>query len=252
MRGRHSRNGALTAIKTRKRFHAQDESCGVRNVADITFHSMADSAYLWTAMLVADEKGVSYDVAELVYRSPEHLKLHPFGKMPVMQHGENFIYESLAITHYIDRAFAGPALQPSDALGQADMLRWISIVNAYVFPIMNRFTKERLVRPAWGFEPDIAFIESAKEPLAMQVGLIEDSVTRHRFLVGNTLTLADCFLLPHLLFFRQTKEGEALLANAPATRDWLSRMNSRPSFETSPMRAFSFFRYQEPPSTRVT
>ena len=110
-------------------------------MADITFLSMPDSAYLWTAMLVADEKGVSYDVAELVYRSPEHLKLHPFGKMPVMQHGKHFIYESLAITYYIDRAFAGPALQPSDALGQADMLRWISIVNSYVFPIMKSLHK---------------------------------------------------------------------------------------------------------------
>jgi len=249
MRGRHGWNAALTAIKTRTRFHAQDVTCGVRNMTDITFHSMADSAYLWTAMLVADEKGVSYDVAELVYRSPEHLKLHPFGKMPVMQHGENFIYESLAITHYIDRAFAGPALQPTDALGQADMLRWISIVNAYVFPIMNRFTKERLVRPAWGFEPDIAFIESAREPLALQVGLIEATVKHHRYLVGDTLTLADCFLLPHLLFFRQTKEGEALLSNAAAVRDWLARMIARPSFEKNPMRAFEFFstRNRHPP-----
>jgi glutathione S-transferase len=134
MRHRRGWNVALIAIKTGKGFHARDVSGGAGNVADITFHSMADSAYLWTAMLAADEKGVSYNVTELVYRSPEHLKLHPFGKMPVMQHGEIFIYESLAITHYIDRAFAGPALQPLDALGQADMLRWISIVNAYVFP----------------------------------------------------------------------------------------------------------------------
>lgn len=249
MRGGQGWIAALTAIKTRKHFHAQDESCGVRTVADITFHSMADSAYLWTAMLVADEKGVSYDVAELVYRSPEHLKLHPFGKMPVMQHAENVLYESLAITHYIDRAFAGPALQPSDALGQANMLRWISIVNAYVFPIMNRFTKERLVRPAWGFEPDVAFIESAKEPLALQISLIEDSVKRHHFLVDNTLTLADCFLLPHLLFFGRTEEGEALLSSAAAVRDWLARMIERPSFEKSPMRAFEFFstRNRHPP-----
>jgi glutathione S-transferase len=106
---------------------------------------------------------------------------------------------------------------------------------------MNRFTKERLVRPAWGFEPDIAFIESAKEPLALQVGLIEESVERHHFLAGNALTLADCFLLPHLLFFGRTEEGEALLNSAPAVRDWLARMIARPSFEKSPMRAFTFF-----------
>jgi len=32
-------------------------------VADIVFHSMEEGAYLWTVMHVADEKGVSYDLA---------------------------------------------------------------------------------------------------------------------------------------------------------------------------------------------
>ena len=48
-------------------------------MATITFRSMADSAYLWTAMHVADEKGVDYDLAPLAYGSEEHLRLHPFG-----------------------------------------------------------------------------------------------------------------------------------------------------------------------------
>lgn len=126
-------------------------------MATITFHSMADSAYLWTAMQAADEKGVEFDLAPLVLGSEAHLRLNPFGKMPVLQHGDVVLYETLAITHYIDRAFEGPPLQPAAPLPQAQMLRWISIVNAYVFPIMNRFVKERLVRPAWGFEADQTF-----------------------------------------------------------------------------------------------
>ena len=110
-------------------------------MATITFHSMADSAYLWTAMLAADEKGVDFDLVPLALHSEEHLRLHPFGKMPVLQHGDVFLYETLAITHYIDRAFNGPPLQPADALGQAEVLRWIGIVNGYVFPVMTRFVK---------------------------------------------------------------------------------------------------------------
>ena len=89
-------------------------------MAEITFHSMEDSAYLWTVMHVADEKGVPYDFEPLAYRSPEHLALHPFGKMPILQHGDYILYESPAIAHHIDRAFAGPALRPSDARGQAE------------------------------------------------------------------------------------------------------------------------------------
>lgn len=204
-------------------------------MAQVTFRSMADSAYLWTAMHVADEKGISYELVPLKYRSGEHLKLHPFGKMPVMQHGDFVLYETTAIAHYLDRAFPGPALQPIGARAQAEMIRWISIVNSYVFPIMNRFTKERLVKEAWGVEPDQAFLASAREPLALQLRLIDEAVTRTTFIAGNALTLADSFLLPHLLFFSITPEGTALLAEKPATVAWLARMRERPSFRANIM-----------------
>jgi len=205
-------------------------------MATITFHSMADSAYLWTAMQVADEKGVDFDLVPLVLGSEEHLRLHPFGKMPVLQHGDFFLYETLAITHYIDRAFEGPPLQPADALHQAEVLRWVSIVNAYVFPVMNRFVKERLVRPAFGFEPDAAFLDSARDPLRKQMRLIGNAVGKDGCLVGDRLTLADCFLLPHLLFFGHTPEGSALLQQAPEVAAWLKRMTDRPSYAGSAMR----------------
>ncbi len=201
----------------------------------IIFHSMPDSAYLWTAMQVAEEKGVAFEHKTLELYGPEHLKLQPFAKMPILQHGDRFLYETLAITHYIDRAFAGPPLQPLDAYGQADMLRWVSIVNSYIYPVMNRFTKERIVRPAWGVEPDDAFVASAREPLKTQMRVIEDALQRSRFLTGDHLTIADCFLLPHLLFFGLTPEGRAFLSKAPATANWLERIQARASFQAGPM-----------------
>lgn len=219
-------------------------------MATITFHSMADSAYLWTAMHAADEKGVDYELASLVLGSPEHLALHPFGKMPVLQHGDVFLHETLAITHYIDRAFAGPPLQPADPLAQAQVLRWVSIVNAYVFPTMNRFVKERLVRPAWGFESDREFLAAAHDPLALQMRLIGESVAGG-YLAGEELTLADSFLFPHLLFFSCTPEGAALIERTPTTADWLARMQSRRSYATSPMSgALEMFRQMPVPEER--
>jgi glutathione S-transferase len=199
-------------------------------MADIIFHSMAESAYLWTVMHVADEKGVPYELKPLAYLSAEHLALHPFGKMPVMQHGDYYLYESIAIAHYIDRAFDGPPQQPSSPRAEAHMLRWISVVNSYVFPIMNRFMKERLVRTLWGAEPDHAFIASAREPLMLQMRLISEALSATAFLAGEALTLADSFLLPQLLFFGRTPEGAAMLAKAPGASAWLARMLERQSY----------------------
>ncbi|MDO8900853.1 MAG: glutathione S-transferase family protein [Phenylobacterium sp.] len=211
-------------------------------MATLIFHSMAASAYLWTAMMAADEKGVDHELSLLTLGSETHLRLHPFGKMPVMQHGQVILYETQAITHYIDRAFDGPPLQPADPLGQAETLRWVSLINAYVFPVMNRFMKERLVRPAWGFEPDQAFLETARDPLRLQIRLIGEAVEGQGFLVGDRLTLADAFLLPHLLFFGRTPEGAALLDATPAARRWLDRMMARESYVGSAMAiAYSAF-----------
>jgi glutathione S-transferase len=210
-------------------------------MADIIFHSMPDSAYLWTAMHVADEKGVTWELNPLVYRSAEHLKLHPFGKMPVMQHGAFFLYETIAIAHYLDEAFSGPALQPQGARARAEMLRWIGIVNSYVFPTMNRFMKERLVKGAFGLEPDAEFLAAAQEPLKLQMRLIDEQLTRAPFLAGNWPTLADSFLLPDLLFFAITAEGRVALSKAKGAADWLERMKTRPSYQKSPMRtAYEF------------
>jgi len=101
---------------------------------------------------------------------------------------------------------------------------------------MNRFVKERLVRPAFGFDPDQAFLASARDPLLAQMRLIGEAARRQGYLVGDRLTLADCFLLPHLLFFGHTPEGRALLQQSPDVAAWLARMTDRPSYAGSAMR----------------
>ena len=108
---------------------------------------------------------------------------------------------------------------------------------------MNRFVKERLVRPAWGFDADHAFLQSARGPLLALIGEIGGAVGENGYLVGDRLTLADPFLLPHLLFFGRTPEGAALLADAPQVAGWLTRMMERPSYVGSDMRrAYEAFR----------
>ena len=87
-----------------------------------------------------------------------------------------------------------------------------------------------------GFEPNREFIAGARESLELQVRLIEESLTGSRFLVGKDLTIADSFLLPHLLFFGRTPEGREMLARAPAATAWLGRLCERESFAKSPMR----------------
>jgi glutathione S-transferase len=205
-------------------------------MAEIIIHTNVWSPYGWTARHVAAEKGVSSSLAPVDTASPEYRRLHPFGKMPVMTHGERVVYETLAIAHYIDRAFPGPALQPPDVVAQSEVLRWISVVNAYLHPVMNGLVKERTAG-SWRIDgPNEAAIAAFRGPLPLQMTLIDAAVTPHPFLVGDAVTLADSFLLPQLHFVGLTPEGSETLAALPAARAWLERMCARPSFAaTNPL-----------------
>jgi glutathione S-transferase len=200
-------------------------------VSTVIFHSQPQSVYLWTASLVAAEKGVAWSVNVIEPGSEAHRRLHPFAKSPVLQHGAVLLYETAAIAHYIDRTFDGPALQPGDVLGEAECMRWVSLVNAYMFATMtNGLAKQRLLVPMQGGTPDEVLIANAAAQFAEQLALIAKELRRHDFLTGNDISIADCFLFPHLHLASMTPEGQAGLKQAKLAAQWLERMRARPSF----------------------
>jgi glutathione S-transferase len=46
---------------------------------------------------------------------------HRFGKIPAFEHAGFRLYETGAITRYVDEAFPGPRLQPDDPRDRARM-----------------------------------------------------------------------------------------------------------------------------------
>jgi len=96
------------------------------------------SNYVWTVRIAAAEKGVPYKFTPLAPHSAEVGAIHPFGKIPVMRHGDLELFESKAICTYIDRTFDGPPLMPADARGAALVEQWISSVNTTIDPTCVR------------------------------------------------------------------------------------------------------------------
>ncbi len=74
------------------------------------------STYTRVVRMVCEEKGIEYVLKEAELGAPEIFAIHPFGKMPVMRHGDVELFESKAIAAYLDRRFPGPTVFPSDPL----------------------------------------------------------------------------------------------------------------------------------------
>ena len=80
-------------------------------------YGLERSVYTRIARLALEEKGVAYTLHETEIFGPggvpaEHLARHPFGRIPVLEHGDFQLSETASITRYVDEGCRGPALQP--------------------------------------------------------------------------------------------------------------------------------------------
>src|SRR5688572_11694443 len=102
----------------------------------VQLYGLARSVYTRMARLALEEKGVAYTLHEVEIFGPDavpaaHWVRHPFGRIPAFEHGAFELYETGAITRYVDEAFEGPALQPRDAAERARVNQIVGLLDAY-------------------------------------------------------------------------------------------------------------------------
>ena len=175
------------------------------------------SNYVWVCRIALAEKGVPYKLNPVMPHSPEVDAIHPFGKIPVMRHGEVELCESRAICWYIDNTFDGPKLVPADRARAAQVEQWISIVNTHIDPVWLRQYMRAYVFPKTADgSPERDTIVAALPKMEEQFAVMDRAVAKTGHLVGDTFTLADVNFIPLLYYMGTRPESSALLARMPA------------------------------------
>jgi glutathione S-transferase len=196
--------------------------------------SIPGSPYGRAVLMALEEKGARYrllPVAPQQLRSPAHLQHHPFGRVPVLEHGEFRLFETQAILRYLERVLPQPSLSPSEPCALARMDQLMNVNDWYLFNgVGNVIAFQRVVAPRLMRRlPDEAAIAAAL-PRAQQVlSVLAAALGSQGFFTGETLTLADLLLAPQLDMLAQTPEWPALCAPHPLLGSWLARMQARPS-----------------------
>src|SRR5947209_18893732 len=105
-------------------------------MSDVTDYGFPRSTFVKVVRLILTEKGADYHFhdTETEMYLPVHLERHPFGRVPVLRHGDFMVYETSAIAAYVDEVLPGPKLTPTDARARARMNQWISNLNCYFYP----------------------------------------------------------------------------------------------------------------------
>lgn len=194
----------------------------------ITIYGPPYSSYVQSVRMLCRRKGITHELSlggapDIAgFRRDINPGLHPFNKVPVLDHGELRLYETNAILHYLDEAFPGPAHVPEDPLSRARMAQWMSVAHAYVDPPIIR----GLVLPAYraaqageDFDPGAQPAALAAARAAMRV--LDDQLVGKAFLVGE-ISLADLLLAPMLRYARRIPALAAELAAREELERWLA------------------------------
>jgi glutathione S-transferase len=189
------------------------------------------STYTRVACMVCEEKGIEYVLTERPLHAPEIRAIHPFGKMPVLRHGDVELFESKAIATYLDRSFPAPFVFPSDPHLAALTEQWVSLVNTVIDRTLIRTYLFAYIAPKTADgAPDREAIAAVMPALREHIGVLDKAVAKTGHLVGEQFTFADINLLPILHRVGQAPEGAEALANATHLARYYDRHAARPSF----------------------
>jgi glutathione S-transferase len=192
------------------------------------------SVYVRIVQLTLAAKGVDYELVPVDVFSADgvpawYLEHQPFGRIPAFEHDGFCLFETTAITRYVDEAFAGPALQPADVRRRATMNQIIGMLDAYAYRAMVwDVYVERVDKPTEGKVSDEALIGAGMEKSKTCLAALSRLKTPGDWLLGDQLTLADLHAAPMFGYFVKAPEGHAALAGYPALSRWWERAAKLP------------------------
>lgn len=202
-------------------------------MATLEIIGVPQSTYVRVVRIAAEEKGAAYEVTPVGPHTPDVDAISPFGRIPVMRHGGVTLCEARAIVEYIDGAFPGPRLAPSDAVARAKVEQWISLINTgYDRALVRDYLLPYVFPGTPDGKPDRARIDAAAPEMQKRLRELDRAVASG-FLVGDSFTMADAFLIPILHYLQQMPESGAVMKESRGLTSYMERHRTRASVETT-------------------
>lgn len=168
-------------------------------------YSYYRSSASYRIRIILNVKGLSWDyVPVMLHRGEQqgarYKALNPIGFVPLLECDDGVLAQSPAIAEYLEERHPSPSLLPDSASARAQVREMQHLVGCDIHPLQNLrvlnylrkiFSQDEVEIQAWcrhwigeGF--------TALETLARKRS------TQGRFCVGDTLSLADVWLIPQL------------------------------------------------------
>ncbi|MGH6761954.1 MAG: glutathione S-transferase family protein [Phyllobacterium sp.] len=169
---------------------------------------------------------VHVDLGKGEQSAPDYVAMNPNCKVPVLQDGDRYLWESNAIMCYLaDKA--GSDLWPKDER-QIDVIRWLSWDSEHFTHYAGTLYFEYIIKQHFGMgAPDAAEVEAATRSLRRFATVLNDHLHGRQYLVGDRLSVADFAVAITLPY---AEKAHIPIEDFPEIVRWHDRLNSLPAW----------------------
>jgi glutathione S-transferase len=214
---------ALSVSKT-----SREQKLLKRRTEMLKLYDFKSSPNCQRVKVVLEEKKIPYETVNIDLRAgaqktPDYLKINPYGKVPAIADGDTVLYESCVINEYLDEKYPSPRLMPSDPAARAKARLLVDFGLTQMDPV---YTKLRMEMTKDEKDRNQETINAAKEDIKKRLQRLEQELGDKEYLMGD-FSLVDADLIPR--FTRLEGFGVLPDASLPRLGKYLQRMKERPS-----------------------
>lgn len=193
---------------------------------ELRIYGDSRSGNCYKLQLLCSAMDIRYDWQEVDIlagdtRTAEFLSMNANGKIPLLELPDGrYLAESNAILCYLAD---GGEFFGHDAFSRAEILQWMFFEQYSHEPFIA--TSRFIIRYLGNPPERRADLMQKKEGGIAALGVMEQQLSKHEFMVGDQFTIADIALFAYT---HVADEGGFDLAGFPAILDWIERVSSRP------------------------
>jgi len=180
------------------------------------------------ALYVLEEVGADFefhfvDLAKGENRTAEFADKTPIGKVPVLEHDGEYLFESGAICRYVANV-TDSSLYPADKMQRARVDQWMDFFACHLGHWFTKLYFEMVIKPKFDLgESDEAGIVEAKKFANVQLGTLDGVLADSDWLANDALSIADLFAFAYI---EQHQSVDFSIDDYANVKAWFERIES--------------------------
>lgn len=179
-------------------------------------------ARLFTSLLGIDYERIDFDPSTGDHKKPDYLAINPMGQVPAwVEDDGTTICDSQAVLVFLAKKYGDTNWLPDDAVGQAEVAKWLSFTAFEVFAGIALPRAIRLIGRPGNYEAQREIGLNAMSVLNSQLG-------QRPYLAAEHITIADIAVFGYVCL---AGDAEIDINDYPNVAAWVARIEALENFE---------------------